>query len=411
MLFTDAVDLEQEQERAPEPAAAPAPKLVHAWAAPAHRSRVELVRWPEGLLIFVTAVLYGAYDYWRNAPSPRMPGGFFGWYDQQEYLQLAQVLSSGHLPTSETYSYGLGFPAVAAPFYTLGFRTDPFILPSLILFGLSMVAVYVTALRLADRRVATLTVMLLILATPLVSLVVVPWSSTVSLFCLTVGLYLVTTDRVAVNLRAVALGCLVAWAFASRFVDALPVGLLALCLLAAERDWVGRAKRAALLGVPAVLGVLGVMWTQYVAFGSPFTTPYHSHVRVGGTNDQSLGQYSLARIPTHFLGTFVSAVADGHRVNAAPLLLISPFLLALPLGIAVVLRRHERRGLHITLTMTTFVMALFYLSFVAGGAGDLRFHNARYWMPYYPYWTMLSVIGIRWLFEQVRRRTPEAVAV
>jgi hypothetical protein len=125
----------------------------------------------------------------------------------------------------------------------------------------------------------------------------------------------------------------------------------------------------------------------------------------------------LLAVPDHFWGTFVAATADGARTTAMPLLGISPFLVLLPLGVWVVLRAGRLRGFHITMIIVTLSLAVLYLSFVAGGGGDLRFHNARYWTPYYPYWVMLSVIGARWVLvaaqrldaRRRRRKSPESV--
>jgi hypothetical protein len=42
----------------------------------------------------------------------------------------------------------------------------------------------------------------------------------------------------------------------------------------------------------------------------------------------------------------------------------------------------------------SLIGSLFYLSFVAGGAGDLAFGNARSWAPWYPLWALCSVLGL-----------------
>lgn len=66
------------------------------------------------------------------------------------------------------------------------------------------------------------------------------------------------------------------------------------------------------------------------------------------------------------------------------------------------------RSLHITVFVTSLVMTMTYASYVAGGGQDLGYRNARYGMPFYPYWTVLAVIaavgGFRWMTAASRGR-------
>jgi hypothetical protein len=147
-------------------------------------------------------------------------------------------------------------------------------------------------------------------------------------------------------------------------------------------------------GGVAFAGFVLVLITQWVSLGSPFVTPYASHLRPDGVNDQSLGQYQLGRIGQHFWETFVTGTANGVPTGVWPLLLASPFLVLAPVGFALVVRRGVDRGLHITLFSVAVVMGTVYLSFVAGGGEDLVYRNVRYWLPYFYYGAVLAAVAI-----------------
>ena len=74
--------------------------------------------------------------------------GWYGaWYDQFHYARMARAIGRGELPgvawdpvhmvatnpasphEVASFSYGLGYPAVGAVFYDLGFKGDPFVVP------------------------------------------------------------------------------------------------------------------------------------------------------------------------------------------------------------------------------------------------------------------------------------------
>ena len=84
-------------------------------------------------LLIATAVIY-SLAYLGHAVLPgnsKYPEGWWGWWDQGQYLKCAASLAHGTL-TSDTYWYPLGYPMIGALFY----RFTPqhaFFLPDLIL--------------------------------------------------------------------------------------------------------------------------------------------------------------------------------------------------------------------------------------------------------------------------------------
>jgi hypothetical protein len=361
------------------------------------------LRLVESLVVAGASILELLYSYLLNPGRPAGTSiGYYGAFDQSQYLRIAEILASGRLPVGPQYTYGLGFPLLGVPAIWLGDRKDPFIVPDIVLISASLVAIYGVACRMATRRIAVVVVALLLVASPLLPLTVMPWSSTVSVFCLAAALFVATAPGPAGPGRFVLLGIVTGWAFSARFVDVIPVAAVA--IVAVSQGDGRRLIRTVAAAIPAALLAFGVALTQWYGLGSPLTTPYSLHVRPGGTTDQDAGQYQLLDIPRHFFETFVRGTDHGVRVNASPLLEISPYLVLVPIGAIVLIRAGRWRALHIVTLAITVTTSLIYLSFVAGGGSDLIYSNPRYWISFYPYWTLLAVIGcasgLRWIWNR-----------
>jgi hypothetical protein len=88
------------------------------------RGRLSLLD-PVLVAIVVSSAAFFAYLYYLDAARPGVgtPEGWFGYFDQGQYLRMAIDLSNFTLP-AEHFLYGPGYPAVAVPFrnYESAFR-------------------------------------------------------------------------------------------------------------------------------------------------------------------------------------------------------------------------------------------------------------------------------------------------
>ncbi len=349
-------------------------------------------------LIGVALAAYARYA------SPYRPGittrlGFNGFFDQSEYLKSAKILAHFHLPsTPAQYRFGLGYPILAVPFLWLGFHGDPFAPVDALTYGVTAALTFVLGTRLPMLRsqpariaagLAAATIA--IIATPLLVLTSMPFNTSITVSLTLLVLVIATSSREVTYQRAVALGLAVGWIFAARYADAVFVGIpiIALLILRSDRE----RKRIIVAGGATLTFVVAlVLVTHQHAFGNPFTTPYHYHVRASGANDQSLAQYRLSNVWKNFVGTFLTGLNHGKRVSRDPILRQFPLLWLAPIGAVVVARTRDRnRALWVTMTVTSLFVSIFYLAFVAGGPGDLPFSNPRYWAAWYPLWSVLIV--------------------
>ena len=195
--------------------------------------------------------------------------GWWAFYDQSQYLRLAHALArldfDRLLPV---YTYGIGYPLVAVPAMWLGITKDPFVFFDLFAFVFATYAVCRAAGKLISPVAGLFAGFGLVLATPLIQYVDQPWNSTVCLVVMSFLLVTLTRD-VITRSRALAVGLMLGWAFAARFVDVLWLGVIAVgCVYrGSTSDVVKRLVPPALIG--ALVFILPVLYLQYKALDRP----------------------------------------------------------------------------------------------------------------------------------------------
>ena len=217
-------------------------------------------------------------------------GWYAAWYDQFHYARMARAIARGQLPgigwdakhmvqknpsdphEIASFSYGLGYPAVGAVFYGLGFHGDPFVVPDGLLFALAAMLALIVAERVLSPVTAFVVVNALVLTAPLVRYFVIPYGTSLTAVAVLLGLVLVTGDRFDWKLGA-AFGVVAALTFAARYTDL--VWLVVLVSIPLVRRW--RESWRVIVAFAAAIAVAAVivLWAQDHAFGDPFTTPYH----------------------------------------------------------------------------------------------------------------------------------------
>jgi hypothetical protein len=347
--------------------------------------------------LVVSAAAYFAYRY---AIEPTRPGmafqrGWFGYFDQSQYLRMAHDLSEFRLPAGH-FLYGVGFPIVAVPFLWLGLDYDPWLLFDGTAFVFAAAATFVVAGRIFGRLAAGIAGFGLVFATPLISYCLTPWNSTVSLVALTGILLLGTSPRPA-KWHPYVIGSLVAWAFAARYVDALwlgAIGAVALARSPSGRTW----TRLLAAGATAAVLATPILIAHQRAFGSPFTTPYSLHAGIGNTTtDEQWGAYDLGRVPRSAFGMFISPFLLGAKQPGSPLLADMFWTIAAIPGAVIAFVYGRFRLLLIATVVGWIAASVFYLSFRGTGAGGIQFGTLHYFKMWWPVASILAAGAFAWV--------------
>lgn len=244
-------------------------------------------------------------------------------------------------------------------------------------------------------------------ATPMLSFMTTPWNKTVTLLAVTVSLLYVTSasaHRLGWKDGAL-LGALLGLCLAARYVDVIFAGSIAALVLLRRANW--RALLVAMLVGGVILAAALV--TNIEIMGGIFKTSYVKHLAANGgpLRDQSLGSYSIRRVPRAFLDTIVEGTDKGKRVAADPLLEDFPWaVLAIPGIILLVASRHRLRVPLVVAAVVSVIASAFYLSFRGATGEDLIFHAVRYYETWFPLWGLLAAYAIAAAGNGLVRRQP-----
>jgi hypothetical protein len=366
-------------------------------------------------VLITLLVAAGAYFLFYYVTDPVRPGGmfvalfthaapstykgWFGYYDQGQYLQLAHTLARFNFhELRTTYSYGVGYPLVALPAIWLGFNKDPFIFFNFAAFVFAIFAIYKVAYKLISPFAGFLAGFGLLFATPLIHYTDIPWNSTVCLVVMSAILLTLTSKKVT-KWHALLLGLLVAWAFSARYVDVFFLGPLAIASM-----YRGSLKPLyryiPLMAASACIILIPVLYSQYKIFGSPFRTPYVNHLGIGGVNgsDQGLRAYSLSRVPLAGVALFAGPRIAGSTDADRGLLVDFFWALAAVPGIVILFKRKNHVFFFRTLLVVGIVATLFYLSFRASTTGSLKYGELHYFKMFWPCLVLLAVAFFDYIY-------------
>lgn len=351
------------------------------------------------LLAVVLAAAFFAFIYVVDPVRPGIatPEGWFGYADQSQYLEMARQLSDFGLQR-DAFTYGPGYPVLAVPFLWIGLDYDPFAVVDGIAFVLVIAMAFVVGRRLGGRLVGAVSAFGLMFATPLVGFMTQPWNSTVSIVAVLAVLVVATNPKIGAW-SAVVLGLAPGMAFAARYVDGLLIGSVALAVLIVRRHEFGRRGLIIAVAVGAIPVVITLVMHAAI-LGSPFTTPYTSHVRAEapGVTDADLGAYDLISAPQAFFGMFISTYLLGARFGGETVLQGAFwFLLAIP-GVWVACRRGRPAWIALSVAVTASLIAVaFYSSFHGAGPGSVQFGSLHYFKAWWPLWGILAACTIGWV--------------
>ena len=333
-------------------------------------------------------------------------GWYAAWYDQFHYARMARAIARGQLPgvgwdakhmvqknpsdphEIASFSYGLGYPAVGAVFYGLGFHGDPFVVPDGLLFALAAMLALIVAERVLSPVTAFVVVNVLVLTAPLVRYFVIPYGTSLTAVAVLLGLVLVTGDRFDWKLGA-AFGVVAALTFAARYADL--VWLVVLVSIPLVRRW--RESWRVIVAFASAIAVAAVivLWAQDRAFGDPFTTPYHF---VHNGLDASWKAYRLRQIPKAAVGVFLTG--DRSKLfGIDPIVRDFPWLVLAPFGlVSLFLRRHPLRFVLLLATVAGVASSISYLAWVFGDTADLPYWIIRFHTSWFFLWAILAGVVV-----------------
>jgi hypothetical protein len=356
------------------------------------------------VFVCLYAAIQFLYGWWTNSFNPiwrtGIDKGWFGWPDQSNYLQIARDLAQGHV-TRPLY-YGPGYPVLAIPFLGV-LPQDPFLVPNLLLYILSMVLYYRIARKFLSTEVSVLAIVLLGQGVQFLDFFVEPWGNVVAVAAVAILLYSVVYPARRAYLAAALVGVCVAWTFAARYGDALALVPLALyAVLALRPTWRDRF-RLSLTALAAALPIL--IWVGFIhqtAFGAPFATPYQLHLDpTTGLSGQDFAGRSIRYVGYHLFSLLVNPHVFDTRVIYDNIvhgmgdhaLLADSFVIVLA-GVGLAFWRRREPRLVYAYALSFGMGLLLYGTYWATAGSDLKYHALRFLAPWQPMLVVSSVGGV-----------------
>lgn len=363
-----------------------------------------------GLLavVFGLSLLLFAYGWYVSRERPgasSVADGYYHGFDQSGYKSEAEDLSEGHLPERpEKYPFGLGYPVLAVPQLWAGFTRDPFAAPDALIFAACVTLVVTIGARMRSPAFGLAAGGLVALASPLLGLMVYPWSNTATAFAVLAAMAATTTDRRPGWGTGVVVGLVSALALAARYVDVVfPLAILGFAAVRDLRRWLRPLAAAA--AVVVVVGI-GIGVTHQRVLGGFFRTPYVLHLD-HGTSDQGLSSYNLERVPGAGLALFGTGRDAGRRMPADPLLRLMPWVVLAPAGLLLLARRRHHLLWPLTgAAAVSLAGTVFYLSFRGAAGFSLAFGSLRYFGPWFGIWALLTAYAGACVLDRYALSTP-----
>jgi hypothetical protein len=341
-----------------------------------------------GRLLLASAVMAAyLYAYWthpaRPEVEPAFPLGWWGWWDQSQYIKCAASLAHGSL-TRDTYWYPLGYPALGAVFYR-AFPLHAFLIPNLLFVIAAVLAYYY----IARKFVTALEAWVLLVAfsicyrgTIALSLVE-PWNTIPTLFlsyALIAYVGLSNPTRTTILWGGVGLGLM----YLCRPPDAACLGLILVVAILRVRPWSEMLKAG--LAATAIMSffVVPVLLLNRSVFGS-----WQSEYEKAGS---AVGFGAFPFAPKAF-ALLIDAKPFFHLKDTA-LLSHFPWLVLLLPGALFFVRKYKWNAVGVLLSIAATY--LLYLSFNDFWPGNIfRYHLIHYLFWTFPILALLAYLSVR----------------
>lgn len=334
-------------------------------------------------LLAASIVFYGFFYFQTMLrPGAVFPLGWNGWADQGEYMKEARAIRQWDLSDHGNYVYPMGYPLAAVPFLGV-LPAHPFFPVNIAAYVTVIGLFYSTATRWVAAPVAFVGGILMMLATPLTILTVIPWTSTPALLATTYWLY-VAVGRRRLTYPGVVIGALLfGWMYTARGGGELvllgPFAVAFLWSFRKERGLVWKGLIA--LVILGTVAVLNALWTH--AIFDQWFHPYLNAVKRVGFDAKLIPDALWA---TLFVG--------GPEAQWHPGLFVQAFwLLLFPIGVYLACRRRDA-VLHLGLIGSVVVGIVVTCAFDNFGAESLKYYSLHYVKLWFPILGLYALIAL-----------------
>ncbi|MBF0274482.1 MAG: hypothetical protein HQK84_04530 [Nitrospinae bacterium] len=319
-------------------------------------------------------------------------------WDQAQYINMAKVIANGTLDDTN-YTFGLGYPLLAAPF--TGITSQPFLIANSILYFFTIFFFFQFLSILTNKFISLISLITVSAYIPFTQYTLTePWSNSVTICCIATVTYLVYTQKILNRRTSLILGFLIGWTFLTRYIDAATVGLITIpSIIASIKYYIKKPNYLMRILAPYVLGIITLVFLTFyshkVIFGDYFTTPYKSHISnyESKVSDQNISTHNINHSIPNLYGAYIDTSIFHYPQR--PILLYIPIMFFALIGMGLLIMREKRYEQFFLLWIgVVFIITnLFYGSYYLTPT-KLRFDSYRYVAGWYPLLTATGFYAI-----------------
>jgi len=350
-------------------------------------------------ILFVIAISSGLffYSYWKDVARPGViyeQGWYQVWADQGQYFIMAKKIYLKDFSPSG-YSYPLGYPLLGALSYKL-YPQDPFLIPDFLLFVGSISLLFLSIKNIVNKRTALMSVIMALVATPLLNICTIPWTTNVTLLSSTFALYAVSR-KFSFNINLI-LGFLVGYAFFTRYADGIILFpfLISNSLRPLTNSSQNKINLFTIIkkSLPIILCGFIILTTFYVNI-LMFKNPLGSYLNT----IQSVGVDTIQNWPTKLIGIFFNPFLYNKDYHILSIPLFSSLLLLLfsPLGFINLYK--DKKTIMFSGLGSLLLWLSLYLPYTGFSPGGIKYGNIHYLKSILPIFILTSCLGINFSTE------------
>ncbi|QQR93438.1 hypothetical protein IPJ91_03240 [bacterium] len=366
---------------------------------------------------------YNSLDTIPHGINEFLGNGYFGWFDQGEYLKMAIDMSEFTL-NHERFLYGPGYPIIGSIGIWLGLaKIDPFLCGGVMIYSLSIIAVYLSVKTLLNESkykyiFSLMGVAIYIFLTPVLENTIVPWNSTINLLVISILLIITSTKEHLTYKLLILFSILTAWVFSARYVDVVWFFILVLfyIIITEYQDCKILLRKILFFSLSLIVFITPILYLNKTYFGEIYNTPYINHKDETGGNDQEVSRYSpkyiLPSLQSIFLGTnsgvntklFPKTYVNESNINSNyPGLIIKyPWMLVYLISIVYfVIMKNKYLSI---LNGVVAISFLFYSSFPAFTGFNVIYGCLHYTKAWFPIMIITTIVFIAEVFFIVSKR-------
>lgn len=328
--------------------------------------------------------------------------------DVEHYLNMYKNLRENTF-SKNTYTYGIGFPLMGFISWN---QNNPFLLFSMLMFLISFYHLFSISNFLFSFNSAIIVSLINLATAPFLIYYITSQNVIITITLIIIIFSMIIRKKPLTAFSSLTLGFLFGLDFASRYIDPFLIapGILYLAVFSYKEHPKHMIRNFLLFIASSTPWFILTLYLHQKYFGAYLQTPYALHIPYVARitqNSEDIFTHLEFHFFNHIIRNFYQVLIDPNAyalpsdiADKKSLFMKMPYLVFIFSGIYYWVKQKQPKisGL-LSLAVIFLFTSLFYVSFWAFTAHDLKFGCLRYLSGWYPILGILSLFGIKRILE------------